>query len=92
MMNETVMKLPAHKGELSLTHNQHKSYYQSVEQWESQALGIEDDWVSAEQRERAIAEDSVWVLQWYPSTPIGFHRLAAADLDVLLEACAARVV
>lgn len=81
---------PPHKASLSLEHNDHKSCYETVEQWD---LGFGDhpfyEWVSPEQRQKAIDTDSVWTLQWYPDTPVGFCALAAADLDVLLTAATA---
>lgn len=77
---------PEHKGSLSLTHNEHRVCYDTIEQYvagiESYGGGI--GWISDEQRAKAIATDSLWVIQWYPNTPIGFVRLAAADLGVLL--------
>ena len=80
------MKFPPHKASLYLTHNEHLSNYETV------AQAIEDgdfgmrDWVSEEQKQKAIAANDCWILQWYPDTPIGFYVRAAADLDVLLEA------
>ncbi len=72
---------------LTLTHNDHKGSYETVE--EHLLNADEDDcWVSDEQRTKAIATDSVWRLQWYPDTPVGFCVLLAADLEVLLEAVA----
>jgi hypothetical protein len=80
------MKFPEHKASLHLTHNEHKSYYQTVAQAvEEQSHGYKD-WVSEEQKQKAIETNDCWYLQWYPETPIGFNILAAADLDVLLQA------
>jgi hypothetical protein len=88
------MKFPDHKCSLTLTHNAHRDYYESVEQWEAKlkecgsmdgAGPVEIGWVSVEQRDKAIATDNVWEIQWYPDTPIGFFRLLACDLDVLLD-------
>lgn len=76
------MKFPRHEAGLYLTHNEHKDVYESVEQFYSSHL---IDWVSEEQRLKAIAENSVWSLQWYPDTPVGFYKVLACDLDVLLE-------
>lgn len=75
--------LPEHKCSLSLVHNEHRDYYQTVEQWASNREGME--WVSEEQRLKAIAEDNVWTIIWYPNTPIGSEWLAAYDLEVLLN-------
>ena len=69
---------------LTLTHNEHKNYYQTVQE----SIDMKDhgytEWVSPEQREKAIDTDECWTLQWYPDTPVGFNILSAADLDVLL--------
>lgn len=82
------MEFPRHEASLHLTHNEHKSYYRTVaESIEDKDHGYTSEcWVSDEQRERAIASNECWSLQWYPDTPVGFYVLSAADLDVLLEA------
>lgn len=77
---------PRHKASLHLTHNQHKAYYRTVAESIEDGEHGYDDWVSEEQKQKAIATNECWTLQWYPETPIGFCILAAADLDVLLEA------
>jgi hypothetical protein len=46
----------------------------------------DEEWVSPEEKQRAIANNSMWTLQWYPDTPIGFQRLAASSLAVMLAA------
>lgn len=75
---------PRHDGGLSLEHNPHLGARESLAGY---IRSFDDDeWVSAEQREKAVATDSLWVLQWYPDTPIGSCVLCAADLDVLLAA------
>lgn len=77
------LTFPRYAISLTLTHNEHKTYYETIEQWERDRS---DAWVSPQQREEALRTDSVWALQWYPDTPVGFHYLLAADLDVLLDA------
>jgi len=42
-----------------------------------------DDFISPEERHEAVAKDSVWVLHWYPDTPIGFIRFAASTLEAI---------
>lgn len=44
------------------------------------------DWVSPEEREAAVAQNSLWSIQWYPDTPVGFHRLQASSLAALIAA------
>jgi hypothetical protein len=85
-MTVSDIKWPPHKCDLILTHNQHKSYYRTVIQLIEEEYHGYTDWVSEAQKQKAIETDECWTLQWYPETPIGFRILAAADLDVLLEA------
>jgi hypothetical protein len=82
------LKLPRHECSLSLAHNQNRDYYETVQQY---ADGFADrgcplEWVSDEQKAKAVATNEIWVIQWYPDTPVGFIRLAACDLGVLLDA------
>lgn len=80
------IKWPSHKASLHLTHNQHLAYYKTVAQEiEDEGHGY-NDWVNEEQKQKAVATNECWTLQWYPETPNGFCILSAADLDVLLAA------
>lgn len=74
--------LPKHKCGLYLTHNEHKDSYEEIGQWIVDQTEP-NDWVSEDEMERAIETDSVWALQWYPDTPIGFYRLTASSLDAI---------
>ena len=40
----------------------------------------------AEGKAACGAANSIWTAQWYPETPVGFHRLSAATLPALLDA------
>lgn len=86
-----MIEFPKHEASLHLTHNQHKAYYQTVQQMiDNDNHGYSDDcWVSPEQRQKAIDTNECWYLQWYPNTPVGFCILSAADLIVLLDAAKA---
>ncbi len=81
------MKFPQHKGSLSLYHNEHKSVYVSVKDAiETKDLGYQDDqWISAEEKQRAIDTDECWSLQWYPETPVSFIVVSASTLEALME-------
>jgi len=72
--------LPEHKCGLYLTHNEHRDVYETVEEF----YNVED-FISIEELAKAIAEDSVWVLQWYPNTPVGFNRIAASTLEAIQQ-------
>lgn len=78
---------PRHAASLHIEHNPHKAYYSKIEDEEGENGGcFGADWVSLEQRAKAIETDNVWVVQWYPDTPVGSYRRCGADLDVVLAA------
>lgn len=79
------MRLPDHKCGLYLEHNVHRDYYLSIEKAVEEIDEENEPWVSPKEREKALATGEIWTLQWYPETPIGFHRLAASTLEALLE-------
>jgi len=81
--------LPKHKCGLYLTHNEHRNFYESPEEYIF-ATGFDADFISPQEMEKAIAEDSVWHLQWYPDTPIGSYSIVAASLEAIEEAVRAR--
>jgi hypothetical protein len=77
--------LPPHAAELSLTHNEHRNDYETMERWVATAESYHHfDWVSPEERARAIETDSCWVLHWCPLTPVGFNAIAASTLTALM--------
>lgn len=60
--------------------------YMTLEEY-LEAYGDEDhpdDWVSPEEREKAIKLNKCWDIQWYPSSPGGFIKVRASSLSVLL--------
>ena len=81
MGKESFDWLPKHAAALYLTHNDHKGVYESIEDHYGY---LEDcDWVSPEEKLKAIELDSVWELQWYPDTPIGSYYVAASSLEAI---------
>jgi hypothetical protein len=73
--------LPKHECGLYLEHNSHKDCYESVDSFYDHL--DDSQWVSDEEHIKAIDEDSVWTLQWYPNTPIGSHTIAASSLEAI---------
>ena len=70
--------LPEHKCGLHLSHNEHRDVYETVEEFYEA-----EDFISSDEWHKAVAEDSVWVLHWYPNTPVGFNRIAASTLEAI---------
>lgn len=78
--------LPKHEGELILSHNEHKSNYQTVKQEiEEDLVQVNDRWISEEEKQKAIETNELWCLQWYPHTPVGFHVVYASQLLPLID-------
>lgn len=77
------LKLPPHTCGLTLQHNKHKDYYQSIIDYIDENGRF--NWPSEAEKQKAIDVDELWTIQWYPETPIGFNAAAAATLESLLE-------
>lgn len=76
---------PHHEVSLSLTHNEYKNYYLSIEDAVKE-IDTGQFWVSSDERTFALATGDIWEMQWYPRTPIGFYKLAASSLHAVLNA------
>lgn len=66
---------------LSISFNDHAVNYQDAQTAINEGDYEHADWVSEDEKERAKTENSVWVLQWYPTTPVGFCAVAASSLS-----------
>lgn len=79
------MTIPKHLS-LTIEHNPHKTVYQSALQWfqDRESLDPDPDY-SEETKKQCIAQDSIWTIQYYPDTPIGFHFAVAPNLEELFE-------
>jgi hypothetical protein len=68
----------------------HSPNYNTAEEWYNSGnyQGNDKDyidWVSDRERQKAIMENSVWTVHWYPDTPIGFYCVGASTLEAALE-------
>jgi hypothetical protein len=75
---------PDHAASMHIDHNQHKAYYETVQEALDSGTYTESDFVSAEELQKSKETGEVWSLQWYPSTPTGFCRLQASTLSAIL--------
>jgi hypothetical protein len=78
-----MIKFPKHKASMVITHNDHTTNYQSVEEYLNDYFFNRD--VSEEIKKACIEAGEVWELQWYPETPIGFHVVVGPTLDSCIE-------
>lgn len=77
-----MLNLPPHLT-LSIHHNEHKNYYQTVEEYLPDCE--HGTWVPGDSRERAIADNEMWSLQVYPRTPIGSYTVFGRTLEEILD-------
>ena len=80
------LEFPPYQCSMTLEHNPHKVAYQTVAQWLA-ATDVESGpvWPSAEERQRAVDSNEMWLLTWYPHTAVRFQWAAAAALDAVLR-------
>lgn len=80
------MKFPKHKCGLYLEHNPHKDVYIELKDWLKEPCHDDEDWISPEEKQKALDNNEIWILRWYPDTPIGSYVLMGYSLDTLLKA------
>jgi hypothetical protein len=82
-----MMQLPKHKASLTLTHNDHKDYYESVKQniEREHPSYDKEDFISEEDMQKCIDTNELWKLQWYPDTPIGSYTVLGSTLEIVLQ-------
>lgn len=86
------------KGKFSSIHisfnDLHACNYMTAKQWADEfptdkdisSYNNLDQWVSPEERKKALENNSVWSAQWYPDTPVGFCILYASSFNALITA------
>lgn len=81
-----VALLPRHDAGISIERAPNRGTYETVREWiaSCESYGGAPHWPSPEARQRAIDTDDVWVMQWYPDTPVGSYCVAAPTLAELL--------
>lgn len=80
------IKWPRHAAGMSISHNEHKNVYETVEQYIRPfgAQDPDDSFVSEEERQKAIETNELWEIHWYPDTPVGFYRVRASTFEAAL--------
>lgn len=77
------------KGQFSsiyIEFNSHACHYCTVEQAIADGMYDHVEWVSEDEKSNAIADNGVWVLQWYPNTPVSSYCVAASTLAACFAA------
>jgi hypothetical protein len=77
------------KGEYSslhITFNDHASDYMTAKEADKDGQFDDLEWVSQEDKQKALENNSVWSVQWYPNTPVGFNRILGSSLESCVNA------
>lgn len=73
---------------LHIEFNGHMSSYATIEEYYEGCLRSGEQWVSPEDRAKAIGANSVWCVHWYNKTPGGSWSVLASSLEAALRAIA----
>ena len=76
---------PRHKVSMHITHNNHLSYYETVERALECGTYDAKDFIDPNEMAAAIANNEVWEIQWYPDTPIGSYTVLATTFERAIE-------
>ncbi len=91
-VNELTKLCVGKYSELHITFNDFKSNYQTA----AEAIGENfhgwydpDSFASPEEIERCKQTNTIWEIQWYPDTPVGFHKVIASTFEAAAQAAIA---
>lgn len=68
-----------------LTHNEHHSYYETAEVYITEDVYKQFGDCDAADIADMKKHDSIWSLQIYDKTPVGFYRWHASTLDEVID-------
>lgn len=74
---------------LTISFNEdHAPSYETAQEWHDRTGRYRSEgddqrinWVSEAERLKAISENAVWTIQWYPQTPNGFYCVGASSFE-----------
>lgn len=78
------LKFPKHEGAMFIQHNEHLNYYQPVAEYIEEE-DLTKSFRNPEELAKSVNTGELWVMQWYPDTPVGFIKIAAPTWEGLLE-------
>lgn len=80
------VKVPKHKS-MGLIHNSHFAKGLTIEEAISKSIDgyEEDDWISYDEKQKAIDTDNHWMITVFPKSTDRYYVYSASSVDVLLE-------
>lgn len=71
--------------EVSITYNENKGVYESVEEYLSQHERVRASELDLDVRDKMIHLNQMVIVQAYPTTPIGFYVVYHWDIEVAIQ-------
>lgn len=71
--------------------DEHAANYVEAQGWHDEYGFYQGDrndritWVSEDERKKAITNNTVWTIQWYPETPVGFSCVGASTFEAAAQ-------
>lgn len=66
---------------LIIQSNPHHANYESVESFIEWRKIDDEDFISLDEKKKCLDENKLWLIQWYPNSPIGFEILCASTFE-----------
>jgi len=82
-MSET--DFPYHKASLHITHNYHKSDYENIADYVAELNHEDGGGIAQDIMNECIESNSIWEMQVYKHTPIGFYTIYSATFQGLFS-------
>lgn len=80
------------KASVTVTVNDHRDYYQTVEDWLKERIDreladgdeITPEEITPEKKAKMIETDTIVCVHFYPNTPVGFNLVYHYDVDMAI--------
>ena len=89
MENQSIRRIAENSMSMSLDHNLHKTFYESVHEYLDARTKEADSSVDEEIPEQDLREmvetDTIWEPRWYATSPVGFNVVYAPSLERAID-------
>jgi hypothetical protein len=77
------MNFPKHIS-FTLEHNPNVIFYNTVAEYLDN-MSCPPEFLNIADKDQCIIKNEIWIMTWYPDTPVGSYQVAASTLELLLE-------
>ena len=76
-----MIRFPKHNASLWITHNEHTTNYESIAEY---LVDVPIEELSVKEKQLCIDTNSIWEMQVYDKTPVGFYKIYSPTFMGLL--------